>query len=73
MSCAAHPVKWSLWIPKLEPLATSLFKKFIPVEMVIVVTALHILCLEHDFDTSLHEGIYSLDKTASRMTTALLQ
>lgn len=74
ISSAAHPAKWSLWMPKLEiTKATSLFKKCMQVETVIVVTAVHILCLEHDFDASLDEGIYSSDKTASRMTTALLR
>lgn len=60
-------------MPKLEVTKlTSHFKKFMPVETVIMVTAVHILFLECDFDISLDELIYSLDKTASRMATALL-
>lgn len=37
-----------------------------------MVTAVHILSLECDFDISLDELIYPLDKTASRMATVLL-
>lgn len=43
-------------MPKLEVTKlTSHFKKIVPVEIVIMVTAVHILSLEHEFDISLGE------------------
>lgn len=73
ISYRVHLVNWSLWMPELEVTQlTSCFKKIMPVKPVIMVTAVNTLSLERDFDISLVEWIYSLDKAASRMTTALL-
>lgn len=56
-------------MPELEVTQlTSCFKRFMPVKPVIVVTAVHTLSLERDFDISLVEWIYSLDKTAMQLS-----
>lgn len=61
-------------MPKLEVTKLSgHFKTFVAVETIIMVISLYIFTLDPDFDINWDEWIYSLGKTASRMTTALLR